>query len=85
MREICSYGSVGERGGNEPLYPEKSKYKFLYIRGSIDHCVVHSGDCHGALRLAMTIGDVMSYPVMLNISFIMPRNDDLGGEGKLFR
>ena len=22
MREICSYGSVGERGGNEPLYPE---------------------------------------------------------------
>jgi hypothetical protein len=23
MREIRSYGSVGERGGNEPLYPEK--------------------------------------------------------------
>ena len=22
MREIRSYGSVGERGGNEPLYPE---------------------------------------------------------------
>jgi len=22
MREICSSGSVGERGGNEPLYPE---------------------------------------------------------------
>ena len=22
MQEICSYGSVGERGGNEPLYPE---------------------------------------------------------------
>ena len=23
MRESRSYGSVGERGGNEPLYPEK--------------------------------------------------------------
>jgi hypothetical protein len=22
MREIRSYGSVGERGGNKPLYPE---------------------------------------------------------------
>ena len=22
MRESCSYGSVGERGGNEPPYPE---------------------------------------------------------------
>jgi len=22
MREIRSYGSVGERGGDEPLYPE---------------------------------------------------------------
>ena len=22
MRESRSYGSVGERGGNEPLYPE---------------------------------------------------------------
>jgi hypothetical protein len=25
MREIRSYGSVGERGGNEPLYPEREK------------------------------------------------------------
>ncbi len=25
MREIRSYGSVGERGGNEPLYPESPK------------------------------------------------------------
>ena len=23
MRESCTYGSVGVRGGNEPLYPEK--------------------------------------------------------------
>jgi len=23
MQESCSYGSVGERGGNEPLYPER--------------------------------------------------------------
>ncbi len=22
MQEFCSYGSVGKRGGNEPLYPE---------------------------------------------------------------
>jgi len=27
MREICSSGSVGERGGNEPLYPENTKYE----------------------------------------------------------
>jgi hypothetical protein len=25
MRENCSYGSVGERGGNNPLYPERFK------------------------------------------------------------
>jgi hypothetical protein len=25
MREIRSYGSVGERGGNDPLYPEIDK------------------------------------------------------------
>jgi hypothetical protein len=25
MREICSSGSVGERGGNDPLYPETSE------------------------------------------------------------
>lgn len=25
MREIRSYGSVGERGGNDPLYPENPK------------------------------------------------------------
>jgi len=25
MREIRSSGSVGERGGNDPLYPEKKK------------------------------------------------------------
>ena len=25
MREIRSYGSVGERGGNKPLYPEKNR------------------------------------------------------------
>jgi hypothetical protein len=22
MQESCSYGTVGERGGNEPLYPD---------------------------------------------------------------
>jgi hypothetical protein len=25
MQESCSYGSVGERGGNDPLYPEDQK------------------------------------------------------------
>ena len=25
MQERCSQGSVGERGGNDPRYPEKSK------------------------------------------------------------
>ena len=27
MRESRSYGSVGERGGNEPLYPEVGSRK----------------------------------------------------------
>ena len=27
MREIRSSGSVGERGGNEPLYPERIIYR----------------------------------------------------------
>ena len=36
MREIRSYGSVGERGGNEPLYPESLKEKpKLFKRFSI--------------------------------------------------
>jgi hypothetical protein len=26
MREIRSYGSVGERGGDEPLYPESPPF-----------------------------------------------------------
>lgn len=29
MRENCSYGSVGERGGNNPLYPDNG---FLVVR-----------------------------------------------------
>jgi len=29
MREIRSYGSVGERGGNEPLYPELNGFSGL--------------------------------------------------------
>jgi hypothetical protein len=28
MQESCSYGSVGERGGNEPLYPEMVNGQF---------------------------------------------------------
>ena len=28
MRESRSYGSVGERGGNEPLYPEVVNKQF---------------------------------------------------------
>jgi len=31
MREICSYGSVGERGGNEPLYLEAVFYQILSV------------------------------------------------------
>lgn len=26
MQESCSYGSVGEREGNDPLYPESVPY-----------------------------------------------------------
>jgi hypothetical protein len=35
MREIRSSGSVGERGGNEPLYPESNypERKQVSIRG----------------------------------------------------
>jgi hypothetical protein len=29
MRESCSYGSVGERGGNEPLYLESLLSAYL--------------------------------------------------------
>ena len=29
MREIRSYGSVGERGGNEPLYPDSPQLCIL--------------------------------------------------------
>ena len=31
MRESRSYGSVGERGGNEPLYPEVAIVKVAVI------------------------------------------------------
>ena len=40
MRESRSYGSVGERGGNEPLYPEvkyytdEKKYTFIFLPGA---------------------------------------------------
>ena len=30
MQERCSQGSVGERGGNEPRYPEKHIVAFTY-------------------------------------------------------
>ncbi len=36
MRESCSYGSVGVRGGNEPLYPELLIWAYLsYNKQSI--------------------------------------------------
>jgi hypothetical protein len=36
MQESCSYGSVGERQGNEPLYPENlSKIKHFMDRLSL--------------------------------------------------
>ena len=31
MRENRSYGSVGERGGNEPLYPDANVRLHIYI------------------------------------------------------
>ena len=34
MREICSYGSVGERGGNKPLYLEHKSLIFSPFDGS---------------------------------------------------
>ena len=34
MRENCSSGSVGERGGNEPLYPENIKSFLLFVGDS---------------------------------------------------
>ena len=30
MQESCSYGSVGVRGGNEPLYPEQKHDEQLH-------------------------------------------------------
>jgi len=40
MREIRSYGSVGERGGNEPLYPEVV-YDLGLIRNIYICCKFH--------------------------------------------
>ena len=43
MREIRSHGSVGERGSNEPLYPDGSPTKHMrnvschYVRLSTTH------------------------------------------------
>ncbi len=31
MREIRSYGSVGERGGNEPRYPEPDAWMHDFV------------------------------------------------------
>ncbi|PSL17640.1 hypothetical protein CLV42_1431, partial [Chitinophaga ginsengisoli] len=31
MREIRSYGSVGERGGNDPLYPEPTNFDYKQL------------------------------------------------------
>ena len=36
MRESCSYGSVGERGGNEPLYLERLKVQGLGCLGGLE-------------------------------------------------
>ena len=38
MREIRSYGSVGERGGNKPLYPENPPRQ-LGVPGSNDSAI----------------------------------------------
>jgi len=43
MRENCSSGSVGERGGNEPLYPEKEKRSVKRGAKSKEH--VRAGLC----------------------------------------
>ena len=37
MRESRSYGSEGERGGNEPLYPELLDCRLLDCRNMRDH------------------------------------------------
>ena len=42
MREIRSCGSVGEWGGNEPLYPENKRINlscFLILGGEICGCL----------------------------------------------
>jgi len=33
VQESCSHGCVGERGGNEPLYPEPANTGFKAIKG----------------------------------------------------
>ena len=43
MREIRSYGSVGERGGNEPLYPETGELNsepLAFYPGSVIHMLL---------------------------------------------
>jgi hypothetical protein len=51
MREIRSYGSAGERGGNKPLYPDKQysvlaqsfayKNSFLLLNQQINKSTDH--------------------------------------------
>ncbi len=40
MREIRSSGTVGERGGNEPLYPEGTNYFFRFCKERFDFAVL---------------------------------------------
>jgi len=45
MRKIRSYGSVRERGGNEPLYSEEAQEIFIELR-EIYHYVLNAGSDH---------------------------------------
>ena len=50
MRESCSYGSVGERGGDEPLYPDKkNKPLQVFISQGFQNLLSGDDETEGAI------------------------------------
>ena len=52
MRKSCSSGSVGERGGNEPLYPEK-KITITEDPFFIPNCRPYADSGHSIFNLSI--------------------------------
>jgi hypothetical protein len=67
MRKSCSSGSVGERGGNDPLYPDGSG--FFHSNGVAGREASHSGDGQGMnCHFKMFLDSGYTYAVLANYS-----------------